>query len=165
MATRSLLHLIHQRRPDLPVHCLIDYDPDGIAIFRTYKYGSGSLSHEQHTTIPSIQWLGLKSFDVFRCHRANDSQSRGDGTASWADPNSQALASTVETLVPLTDRDRQRAVGLLGKITDTDYLDHEGVEHVREVQLMLMLNMKAEIQTVDQMGDIAGWLDDRTEMR
>lgn len=40
-------------------------------------------------------------------------------------------------------------------------LDHEEMEQLRELQVMLMLNMKAEIQAIDHMGDLSGWLDDK----
>ena len=158
MATRSLLHLINSQHPDLPVYCLVDYDPDGFAIYRTYKYGSNSLSHEQHTTVPNLRWLGLKSKDIL-C--STQGMIETSNTGSLVNPDSQLSNPTVDTRVPLTDRDRQRAVGLLGKITDTEESSHEIMCHMREIQLMLMLNMKAEIQTVDQMGDIAAWLDQR----
>lgn len=32
---------------------------------------------------------------------------------------------------------------------------------MRELQLMLMLNLKAEIQAIDDMGDLSTWLDDK----
>lgn len=38
-------------------------------------------------------------------------------------------------------------------------LDHEETEQLRELQVMLMLNMKAEIQAIDNMGDLSDWLD------
>lgn len=43
-------------------------------------------------------------------------------------------------------------------------LDHEEVEQLLELQMMLMLNMKAEIQAVDDMGDITDWLEDKMNM-
>jgi meiotic recombination protein SPO11 len=37
----------------------------------------------------------------------------------------------------------------------------EEMAQVRELQIMLMLNIKAEIQVVDNLGDITQWLDER----
>jgi meiotic recombination protein SPO11 len=39
--------------------------------------------------------------------------------------------------------------------------DHEETEQLRELQVMLMLNMKAEIQAIDNMGDLSNWLDNK----
>jgi len=35
------------------------------------------------------------------------------------------------------------------------------IKQQRELQLMLLLNIKAEIQAVDHLGDITDWLDQR----
>jgi meiotic recombination protein SPO11 len=43
---------------------LVDFDPHGIAIMRTYKYGSQRLEHEQDATAPRLRWLGILSDDV-----------------------------------------------------------------------------------------------------
>ncbi len=40
-------------------------------------------------------------------------------------------------------------------------LHHDELEYAREVQTMLFLNLKAEIQAVDNMGDLTDWLDDK----
>lgn len=40
-------------------------------------------------------------------------------------------------------------------------LDTEQEEQMRELQLMLMLNLKAEIQAIDDMGDLSSWLDEK----
>lgn len=40
-------------------------------------------------------------------------------------------------------------------------LDHEETEQLREIQVMLMLNVKAEIQAIDNMGDLSDWLDEK----
>lgn len=37
-------------------------------------------------------------------------------------------------------------------------LGHEETEQLRELQVMLMLNLKAEIQAIDNMGDLSDWL-------
>jgi len=64
LTTRSFLHTIYSVRPQLPIYALADYDPDGIAIMRTYKYGSQGLDHEENTTIPLLRWLGICSGDL-----------------------------------------------------------------------------------------------------
>jgi DNA topoisomerase VI subunit A len=46
------------------IFILVDFDPDGIAILRNYKYGSQSLRHEKNITTPRAKWLGIKSYDI-----------------------------------------------------------------------------------------------------
>jgi meiotic recombination protein SPO11 len=43
---------------------LVDYDPHGVAILRTYKNGSKRLEHEDNVTVPGIRWLGIHSSDL-----------------------------------------------------------------------------------------------------
>lgn len=66
LATLEFLNLIHALRPTLPILCVVDCDPHGIDIMRTYKYGSRSLSHEENATVPDLQWLGVKMEDILR---------------------------------------------------------------------------------------------------
>lgn len=44
---------------------LVDFDPHGVAIMRTYKYGSRRLEHEDGATAPGLRWLGILSDDIF----------------------------------------------------------------------------------------------------
>jgi meiotic recombination protein SPO11 len=108
-----------------PVYGLFDFDPDGIGIFHTYKYGSWNTAHEgAHIACPRLQWLGLRSSDVF------------------ASTNEQSEHAVLQ----LTARDRCRASSML-----LWPAFHEASEHLlkRELQLMLFLNQKAEIQLID----------------
>lgn len=68
MATRRFLCILHSVRPELALFALVDYDPHGIAILRTYEHGSKRLDHEDNVTIPEIKWLGLRNFDVLTNH-------------------------------------------------------------------------------------------------
>lgn len=58
--------MIHRVRPELAIFALVDFDPDGIAIMRTYKYGSLSLRHEQRVSMPRLKWLGILSNDLMK---------------------------------------------------------------------------------------------------
>lgn len=64
LATLEFLNLIHSVRPVLPILCVVDCDPHGIDIMRTYKYGSRGLGHEENATVPGLQWLGVKMGDI-----------------------------------------------------------------------------------------------------
>ena len=90
LATRRVLFLIHEIRPDLPLLALVDFDPDGVAILRTYKYGSRRLDHEQNATTPQLRWLGIHSEDILSARPA-DSQEAHDGSQSQSsqEPASQ----------------------------------------------------------------------------
>lgn len=67
--------------------------------------------------------------------------------------------SPEESLIPLTPRDRKKAIDLLKEIGRSGCSDTDELEQVGELQRMLMLNIKAEIQAVDDFGDITVWLD------
>lgn len=70
-----------------------------------------------------------------------------------------------DSLITLTATDRKTAQRMLSTIMVEDRgLGHEEMEQLRELQVMLMLNMKAEIQAIDNMGDLSDWLDDKIGM-
>lgn len=125
------------------MYTLVDLDPDGVAIMATYKYGSFRLAHEDVApkdspalSLPSIRWLGVK--------RQHFSQAPMDvhGTNRGAMPELQGL-------MKLTARDRTKAVQML----EWDLCSETGPEQEwrQELQTMLMLNVKAEIQIIDEL--------------
>lgn len=88
--------------------------------------------------MPSIQWLGIRSQDFLQLDQEHDLQG----------------------LLKLTARDRRIATRMLAK---EDVFGEEGIEPEwrQEVQTMLMLNVKAEIQILGN-GEVLGtWLDRR----
>jgi meiotic recombination protein SPO11 len=184
------------------MYALVDYDPDGISIMRTYRTGSKSLGHEEDITTPELQWLGIRSQHILPIRQEMDeaahsqpSQSSSNGSnqssqtlsrhssfarsvsggsfnafSQVAEGNNQiepshsqqpthVRSTPQESLTPLTTRDRKAAVNLLKGICDEGDMDAEEMEQVREIQVMLMLNIKAEIQAVDNLGDMTDWLD------
>lgn len=95
----------------------------------TYKHGSWNLSHEdQNHNVPSICWLGPKSEDLLL--------SNGD-----SDRCESGMVSDVEGagLLRLSLRDRRRIVGMMKK-------NGQYKEWRRELQVMLMLGLKAEME-------------------
>jgi len=117
----------------------VDFDPDGIAIMSTYKHGSWTLSHENaNLNVPSMRWLGLQSRELL------------DGTTGGLN----------DGLLQLTMRDRKKAM----KMLERPLLDEggEGKEWRRELQVMLMLGVKAEMEILaDRAGGICGWVEER----
>ncbi|CZR56625.1 related to MEIOTIC RECOMBINATION PROTEIN REC12 [Phialocephala subalpina] len=129
--TRQFLRLLSTSFPHIPIFALVDFDPDGIGIISTYKHGSKALAHETNLAVPSIQWLGIRSSDFL------EDNTLGQG------------------LLTLSKRDRNIAKKMLTR-HDTDERDEEWR---RELQMMLMLNMKAEIQIVGNEEKLGEWLD------
>lgn len=130
--TRQFLHLLSIRFPRIPIFALVDFDPDGIGIMSTYKYGSKALSHETNITVPSIQWLGIRSSDF-------------------------TTEDTAQGLLTLTKRDRNIAKKMLAR----QYLETADEDWRRELHMMLMLNMKAEIQILGNEKKLCKWLDSK----
>ncbi|KAF2023648.1 DNA topoisomerase IV, alpha subunit [Setomelanomma holmii] len=151
IASRAFLRQITDQAPHLPIHALVDWDPDGIAILSTYKYGSYRLAHEDVTmketpglSLPNIRWLGVKSHHVSRTPAGE----RDTDTSTMLD---------LQGLMRLTARDRVKTCRML----EWDLCAEDGPEQSwrRELQTMLMLNIKAEMQILDEMpGGLVSWL-------
>lgn len=109
-----------------PVFGLVDYDPDGLAILHTYKFGSKKMSEENaELVVPDIRWMGLRSRDI----TDEDHTHRNQG------------------LMTLTLRDRHKARKMLAWEQHASLA--QAAQWRRELQVMLMLNLKAEMQIVD----------------
>lgn len=128
IATRALLKFLSDPSPQNgfaapPVYALVDFDPDGLAILSTYKHGSANLAHETaQLQLPQVQYLGLDRSHIV--------------------PSNDSLAS--QNLLTLTARDRKKARTMLG----WDVLAEEDNMRVN-LQVMLMLNVKSELQLLD----------------
>jgi meiotic recombination protein SPO11 len=122
-----------------PVFGLFDYDPDGMSILSTYKYGSQVLAHESKTIkCPSIHWIGLGSSEFAEAINMNN----------------------IDGLMPLSKRDRRLASCMLNRAPFCEYGQEAGWR--REMQTMLMLNFKAEIQFLEcRATGLAGWIETR----
>jgi meiotic recombination protein SPO11 len=59
----------------------------------------------------------------------------------------------------LSARERAAAISILKKMERLSVNDVEASEMRREVQLMLTLGVKAEIEWLDESGDLCSWLD------
>lgn len=131
--------------PTVPFYALADNDPHGLAIVSTYKYGSAKLAQLNHElTARRLQWLGVRSWDVVSLVKPLT----GGGNV---DP------CEIHGLMSLTNRDRRLAINMLERGSYEQ--DGQDPEWMRELQVMLMLNMKAEIQVLEQReGGITQWL-------
>ncbi|KAK4565817.1 endodeoxyribonuclease [Recurvomyces mirabilis] len=135
LATRALLHCFCTPSPQNgfaspPCFALVDYDPDGLAIMSVYKHGSIALAHESaELKVPQLRWLGLRNEHMtFTATDAHASQA----------------------LLTLSTRDRAKARRMLERGTDPiDGPPTEGDEVSAALRVMLMLNIKAELQLLD----------------
>ncbi|KAI4091532.1 MAG: hypothetical protein LQ339_008103 [Xanthoria mediterranea] len=148
VSTRVFLRLLSISSHPLPsIYALVDFDPDGISIMSTYKHGSANLAHENaNVRCSTLRWLGVKSGDL-NIATSNTGLSDDD-------------ADDIKGLLRLSKRDRKKAVGMLGQ----GICDEHGVEQEwrRELQVMLMVSLKAEMEILSQRpGGIERWVEDR----
>jgi meiotic recombination protein SPO11 len=97
-----------------------------------YKYGSAQLSHENAAlVVPRLQYLGVETSDITSC----------------AD-----LDKPEEHLLHLTTRDMRKAACML----DSPVFAEDGPEpeRRRDLQVMLMLSYKAEMQVFGEGGEM-----------
>lgn len=130
-------HSSWRTRPRPPIFGLFDADPDGMNIMQVHRQGSRSLPHESAFNVPEMQWLGVRTDEVLNGLRDD------------------------EAVLQLTSRDRSKAVTMLERLCMQSSV---GIDEECKVELqrMLILNVKAEIQLLeDRPGGLAGWLDDR----
>ncbi|XP_015084761.1 meiotic recombination protein SPO11-2 [Solanum pennellii] len=64
IATRFLLHRICRMFPNLPVLGLVDWNPAGLAILCTFKFGSIGMGLEAYRYACNVKWLGLRKDDI-----------------------------------------------------------------------------------------------------
>ncbi|KAI4142482.1 MAG: hypothetical protein L6R39_004917 [Caloplaca ligustica] len=145
ISTRAFLRLLSiSAHPPPPIYALVDFDPDGIAIMSIYKYGSFTLSHENaNIRTPTVRWLGIKSKDLVS-DEFNAASDDGDRKG----------------LLSMSTRDRKKAAQMLGKAV----YDEDGVEQEwrRELQVMLMLNLKVEMEILSEReGGVERWVEQR----
>ncbi|KAK0720130.1 Spo11/DNA topoisomerase VI subunit A [Lasiosphaeris hirsuta] len=189
LATRRFLCSISSLRPELRLFALVDFDPYGIAILRTYQNGSKRLGHEDDVTVPHMRWLGIRSRDIIshiptifddlpvashvtKSQSSQELSSQESLAYSEVDPRFEigrpAKRRRVEntrdpsdSILLLTQGDRKKALDLMNDICARDEIDLEARDLLQELQRMLMMDTKAEIQAVDDFGNITDWLDEK----
>ena len=165
MITRAFLHLLGRERPDIPIFVLTDFDPDGLNIFHCYLYGSGNILTDSRANNPSMRWLGIRSHHLtsmetmlpLSIETVNSQPSSLMGTTitdiSSTAPNEAVL---------LTLRDRKAIVDSLARYARRDGGSMRLLR--RELQVMQMLGYKAEIQLLDDCGNLDVWLNRQIEI-
>ncbi|OMO79588.1 Spo11/DNA topoisomerase VI, subunit A [Corchorus capsularis] len=64
IATRFLLHRMSRAFPDLPILALVDWNPAGLAILCTFKFGSIGMGLEAYRYACNVKWLGVRGNDL-----------------------------------------------------------------------------------------------------
>lgn len=139
------------------MYAVVDLDPDGVHIMSTYKYGSLRLAHEDAARVdghganlPTLQWLGVQSHHINRTP-GNEGDTTTGGLAD------------AQGVMKLTPRDRKKAHRLL----EWGICGEHGLEPAwrAALQSMLMLNVKAEMQILDEVpGGLVSWLSNQLEV-
>ncbi|EPS61073.1 hypothetical protein M569_13726 [Genlisea aurea] len=64
MATRLLLHRMSREFPGLAILGLVDWNPAGLAVLCTFKFGSITMGLEAYRYACNVKWLGIRKDDV-----------------------------------------------------------------------------------------------------
>ncbi|KAI1813777.1 Spo11/DNA topoisomerase VI subunit A [Poronia punctata] len=161
LATRRFLHALATKFLRIPVLALMDFNPHGMRIMLTYKNGSESLRHEEDITTNRLAWIGPKSNDIFPYLHRNWTTDKAN-RSSLHHMDIHPIGGTSS----LSANDRKLAIHLLDTLTTsteshiTEEDESSDLGYIGELQAMLFLNIKAEIQAVDEAGDLTRWLND-----
>ncbi|RHZ56663.1 putative meiosis-specific topoisomerase Spo11 [Aspergillus thermomutatus] len=144
LSTRAFVRRLLDETRHLPAeeaprfYALVDSDPDGMAIMSTYKYGSMAHARDnEKLNVPKLRWLGLRTSDVI------------EGADSFGD----------DGFIRLSPRDRKKAIAMLSN-NPVWAINGPEQEWRAELQQMLMLNLKAEIEILyDRQEGLEGWID------
>jgi meiotic recombination protein SPO11 len=77
----------------MPIYALVDCDPHGIAIMRTYKFGSQALGHETDVTLPNLIWLGIRTGDIVYWNEGVDDNSQTSDSQADQSQDSMIFSS------------------------------------------------------------------------
>ena len=138
------MHLLSSTPGCPPIYALSDHDPHGLSILSTYAHGSASLAHQNETlAVPDVRWLGVKLDDVIATQRQQHGESGSDAAG----------------IMTLTKRDRRLAKSMLA--TNPAFEGSVHSDWRRELQCMLFLNVKAEIQILGGGDSLGKWVETR----
>jgi meiotic recombination protein SPO11 len=114
VATRELLVKIAEA--GVTVYALVDLDPIGLEIADVVRRGSKSMAHESGLAVEGLRWIGVRCED---------------------------LVGKMEGAVPLTARDREKALSMLKRM---GRMGEHMVEERVCLQRLLWWGVKAEIE-------------------
>ena len=142
ISTRAFIHTLRSRPLCPPIYALTDCDPHGLSILSTYAHGSSALAHENaNLAVPDMRWLGVRLQDVIETQSCSE----------------EGVDSEVAGILSLTPRDRKLARNMLASNPAFDEELHP--DWRRELQYMLFMNVKAEIQILGGAESLGRWVD------
>jgi meiotic recombination protein SPO11 len=162
LLTQSFLQLINATNRHLPIMILVDCDPDGFNIFFCYRYGS---NRQRQSSIVSVNWWGIKTGHVLNAGKAAIADGGASRTMRRNSSRNSSLGLSIsstacrEPISQLSYRDRKLAISSLTKVNNLTQNDNIAEDLKAELQRMLMLGVKTEIQWLDESGSITRWLD------
>ncbi|QDZ25609.1 topoisomerase [Chloropicon primus] len=65
IATKCFLKCLSEAFPNLPVHCLVDCNPEGLQILANYKFGSSNCKAGDPFLLPGLSWLGILPSEAY----------------------------------------------------------------------------------------------------
>ncbi|UNI18564.1 endodeoxyribonuclease [Purpureocillium takamizusanense] len=174
LITRNFVNLFYSTHPEVPIIVLADFDPDGLNIFRCYWPDNENLTTGEpgHGDL-GLRLLGVKSDHIIDVPAADSGQTRvsqeflPDHQSPSASIQYSGSATSVNCRFPaqiLSVRDRKHVRGTLARVLSHSGAEEEAVGLVRELQVMLMMGVKAEMQWLDDSGDMTQWLEDKLTM-
>ena len=123
VATRMFLRKLKMTL-NIPVLAFVDADPHGLKILSVYSSGSKNMSYDSFSlTCPDIKWLGLRPSDFERYHLPD------------------------QCLLPMSEKDIKVGQDMLKE----DFIQ-KNPAWIAELELMLKLKVKAEIQALSAFG-------------
>jgi len=134
--TRRLLLLLREEKCVERVATLVDFDPDGVEIAATYKFGSTLLAHER-VAVSGVDIIGVLSQDLVSLITSTASGGGGE-----------------VVVTALTHRDRKKALALL-----TRPWMPTAPSWKMEIQRMLFWGIKCEVEVFcSGTTSFAGWV-------
>ena len=94
----------------LPVVGLFDYNPHGMRILLTYKFGSTRMGLESHAYAVDIKWLGVHHDDVLGRERVPESTLQ-----PWSVSDERVYAGVASQVEAMHDPSYSREVRLMGE--------------------------------------------------
>lgn len=125
LSVRAVLKQLHAQL-QLPVLGLFDYNPHGVRILLTYKYGSTRMGLEAHSYAVDVKWLGVHHSDLFNAGRVRVEES---ALQQWSPADERVFTGVTER------------VGFM-----------QCPHYQRELTLMKGARIKAEIEALNSGG-------------
>ncbi|XVF52978.1 hypothetical protein PTKIN_Ptkin05aG0061400 [Pterospermum kingtungense] len=123
LATRFLLHRMSRAFPDLPILALVDWNPAGLAILCTFKFGSIGMGLEAYRYACNVKWLGL---------RGDDLQLIPDGSLAPLKPRDLQIAKSLISSEILQENYREELALMMqsGRRADIEALYFHGFDYL-----------------------------------